>query len=395
MANIHDYVRIKITTAEIDRIINRLIAESIYIFDLTSVDSLTYIFSLHRASFVDAKQIFEKCGVSYKVITTLGITASLSRIVKRPVLLLGILLFILISCIVPGKIYFFRIIGNETISAEEILLQAENCGIHFGVNARKLRSEEVKNQLLGNLPQLQWLGVTTNGSVATIRVSERSYTPEREMDQGIPMGIFASDNGIITHMTVLKGTPAVKVGQSVEAGDLLVSGYTDCGITTRAEQAQAEVFAFTMHHLHILTPAKTIYKRYNEEEETCYRFRIGKKVINLCNHSGIQATTCDKMYKEDYMSLPGEFKLPVSLTRIYHKFGELSEGSPSDGLPDWLQQYAKDYLYSQMVAGDVMDETLQMSATDLVYVLTGDYFCREIISKSEYEEINEYHAENN
>ena len=120
-----------------------------------------------------------------------------------------------------------------------------------------------------------------------------------------------------------------------------------------------------------------------------------KKVINLCNHSGIQATTCDKMYKEDYMSLPGEFKLPVSLTRIYHKFGELSEGSPSDGLPDWLQQYAKDYLYSQMVAGDVMDETLQMSATDLVYVLTGDYFCREIISKSEYEEINEYHAENN
>ena len=46
----------------------------------------------------------------------------------------------------------------------------------------------------------------------------------------------------------------------------------------------------------------------HQEVEMCV---IGKKVINLCNHSGIIDESCVRMYLEDYWSFPGGFQLPV------------------------------------------------------------------------------------
>ena len=68
--------------------------------------------------------------------------------------------------------------------------------------------------------------------------------------------IVASRDGVITSITTTKGTPLCKAGQAVKAGQILISGYTDCGISIRADPAEGEVFAETYREMMTLYASK-------------------------------------------------------------------------------------------------------------------------------------------
>ena len=61
----------------------------------------------------------------------------------------------------------------DVAAARKILERAEYCGVHFGAKAGSVRSEQVKNRLLFEIPELRWAGVNTTGCTAVITVAER------------------------------------------------------------------------------------------------------------------------------------------------------------------------------------------------------------------------------
>ena len=391
------YLHIRMISAEPENLLSKLLEADLELMDARFIDLLTVEVKIKMSQFSRMKNILDKNGAACHIVRKEGILWGLQNAAKRPVLMIGSLIFLIFSILLPGRIFFVRVTGNEILPEKLILSQAESCGIGFGTKTAVVRSENVKNKLLAELPQLQWLGITTEGSVATIHVKERSETREDVPTQsGNVSNIVASRDGIITQMTVYSGNPLFGVGQSVKKGDILVSGYTDCGIKLRAEQAQAEVFAYTHRQNQFVVPAPSARREENVEEHTCVRIRIGKKVINLCNHSGILDSTCVKMYSEDFWTLPGGFVLPVCVIKVKHLFYQCGQTqNVQEDVRTWLPQAAQNYLSDQMIAGKILDQKLQWVFSDTGCVLTGEYDCHEMIGQIKYEEIAQKNAEDN
>ena len=384
-------LRMRILSADLESVLSKFSKSGVELIDISRLDYLTADITIQRHYFSVVKKVADQSGCSIKIFHQTGIGWMIRRLLHRPILLLGFVIFILLLQSISGRILFITVSGNDLVATSEILAQAESCGIEFGIKSAKLRSEEVKNMLLQKIPELQWVGINIKGTVATIQVKERSEAAKTDKANIQPMGIYATSDGVISNITVQRGSALVQVGQQVNSGDLLVSGYTDCGIKIRAEAPEAEIFAYTRKEITVVTPKAIAFRKEIIGQHHCTLIRIGKKVINLCNHSGIQDTTCVKMYEEDYWTLPGGFRLPVSVIRITCLYYE-TDVKEQDDVSAWLPQYARQFLMKQMIAGEILDEALSWHT---FYEMTGTYACHEMIGQVKSEEKLEHNAEDN
>lgn len=390
------FLRLKIIAAEPERLLTQLIRSNIELLDIIMVDFLTVEIRIRKSQYNLVMNISERCGAACHLTGRIGILWSIQSILKRPAFLVGILFFIVLSIMMNGRVFFVSVSGNEYVPDKVILSAAEGCGISFGAKASTVRSEEFKNLLLKELPQLQWVGITTSGSVATIQVKERSVQDSAKPAQHGISNIIASMDGIISEMAVYKGNPIVRVGQSVQAGDTMVSGYTDCGIVQLGEHAEAEIFAHTFRSVEAVSPTLAEKRVKCTKVHTCLMIRIGKKVINFCNHSGISDATCVKMYEEDYVTLPGGFQLPVSIIRMSTYVCRMSVPVyDSEAIRVWLPQYVSSYICNQMIAGEIINDKWQWYIDDERCVLKGEFACHEMIGQVKFEEIIEQDAKDN
>ena len=298
------------------------------------------------------------------------------------------------ALLLPGRILHVVVTGNDRIPTQSIIQCAEESGIHFGSAARTVRSEKIKNQILSKIPDLQWIGINTIGSVAIIQVEERSIAPDAVKNTGIA-SIVAVRDGVISDLIVHSGTALCVPGQSVLAGEVLISGYSDQGLKVTASVANGEIFAYTRREMQTVSPVPSATQGKLADKHTCYRLKIGKKVINFCDHSGISDATCDKMYTEYFWSLPGGFRLPVSVRKETCCYYVPQPVLVKEIFPSWLEADSEVYLTDHMVAGEILDVTQNTETKADSYRLTGIYFCHEMIGKLRYEEILDNHAENN
>ncbi len=380
-----------LTSADPERVIRRILETGTEINNVQFVDDLTVTIQVRRSSIPLINSIAEKCGASVSVKRRLGLYWYVRAVVRRPVLLIGLISVFALGWYLSGRVLFVEVQGNESVPTRMILEAASETGIRFGASAREVRSESMKNNLLSKIPDLQWAGVNTYGSKAVISVRERKEESEEDLLPGV-CSIVASRDGVILSCTVTAGNGMVKPGQAVCAGQTLISGYTDCGLTICATRADGEIVARTRRDLTVKTPLTQLHRGSIGTNKTKYSLLIGKKRINFYNGSGISDASCVKMYSEYVLTLPGGFRLPVCLIKETIREYELEE---SEGLDDAMQRelsaYAQRYLRSQMIAG-VITNFMEVLSSEHGFALTGVYECQEMIGRVKPEEIGVYHG---
>ena len=339
--------------------------------------------TIERRYFRLLRKLADKKGYCLRLKKRHGLYWSVRLALRRPVLLIGMMLFLMVTLYLPSRVLFFEVEGHGTIPTKLILEKCRDCGITFGVSREKVRSEKMKNARLEAIPQLQWAGINTSGCTAIISVQERSQTEQVETENAVS-SIVASTDGVITKCTATAGKLVCKPGQAVIAGEVLISGYTDCGICVRATKAQGEVFAKTKRSLTVVSPQIWSQKGMIQRAEKKFALIIGKKRINFYKDSGILGGTCDKMYSEYYLTLPGGFRLPVIwITEVYtyRTESQIQIEEPS------LSVFAQNYLRQQMISGAILTHRENLVSQDGVFLLQGRYICTEMIGRIRNEEI--------
>lgn len=380
-------IRIRITGADVAGSLSAICQTGITVFNSDVVDELNALLTVKRKEFVKLKQVLAAKGDTCEVIEKTGVYWKFTNLLKRPVLTIGVLLLLVLNIYLPGKILFVQVEGNSSVPTMQILEAAEKCGLKFGASRRELRSEKIKNALLEEIPQLQWSGVNTRGCVAVISVKERQVT-QKPAAERVVTSIVASQDGVIYKCTVTRGNPVCKIGQAVKAGEILISGYTDCGLTIQATKAEGEVYAKTERILALIFPRIWQERLDQEQQITKYSITIGKKRINLYNGSGISPTTCGKMYKEMYITLPGGFVLPIYITEeTWITYNSQDICYDADAANANLSGYAASYLSEQMIAGQVLASEEDFVDQESVYQTNGKYACLEMIGQERKEEI--------
>ena len=384
-------VEVEMTAAEPERALSTISQSGIALFGVRHEKELVCSFTIRRSDYARLAALCQKDGQSLAIVRKRGIFDSLAALRMRKMLIVGMGTLLFSAFFLPTRILFVRVEGNSRIPENRIIRAAEDSGICFGASRKNVRSEKVKNALLDAVPQLQWAGVNTSGCTAVISVRERAVSREEPESSGVS-SIVADRDGYILSCTVTQGTAQVQPGQSVQNGQTLISGYTECGICIQATQAKGEIIAQTHRELTALAPVSCLQRTGSTGISRRLSLLLGKKRIFFWKGSGISDAGCGRMYKQYDLTLPGGFRLPVALCVDTYKHFDL-ENYASEASS--LEEFAPRYLKSQMVAGQIQSGTQAVVRSGDVLLLRGSYVCTESIGKVKPEQIGETNGKTN
>ena len=385
-------VTMEIASADIPGVLDLLCKNGIFLWGISYRDDLTVMVRVRRSSCRKARSILENRGDSCRLVSREGIYWDFAALVRRPVLLFGLIMFLFLAFYLPSRVLFVQVEGNSLVSSNTILSAASDLGVKFGASRRLVKSEQVKNGLLSALDGLEWAGVNTKGCVAVISVRERSPEDEDTAIQGVGH-MVATRDGVVLNCDVTQGTALCSPGQAVKAGDLLISGTVDHGFATVSTVAEGEVFASTQRQFFVSASSKITKRGAVTGRKERYSLLIGKKLINFFKCSGISGATCVKMNSKYVLTLPGGFRLPVALVKQSYVYRELSDACMDESQARELLSDASDrYIRDRMIAGRILSASKTLSSLDEGYCLTGIYACTEMIGRVQHEQIGAYNG---
>lgn len=386
---------VQFTSAVPEKTLDSITQAKIPLSHVVQKSELTYQIQINRRDYRQLVSILHRRGDRLEIVKKWGLYWMLEALFHHPVLLAVFLVLLASSFYLPSRIFFVTVEGNSRIPDKVILSAAEDCGIRFAASRKLVRSEKVKNALLSAVPQLQWAGVNTSGCTAVISVRER-MEEEQHSDSKIVSNLIADRDGYILSTTITSGTPLVHPGETVTKGQLLISGYTDCGICIRASRAEGEVLAQTNRKIRAVMPKMYILPEADSKTHYKISFIIGKKRINLWKDSRISDVGCGRMYEEYFVSLPGGFSLPIAVCVDQYRCYQTQEAAISESDAQiQLQKFSDDYLLRQMLAGQITLKKQQLFTSDKLYELESSYTCTEMIGKEQREQIGVINGKGN
>lgn len=376
------WISLEMTSADPERSLRRLTDAGLRLQQVLRKSELLLVFRIRRTDLAAVSKICSKNGDQLRVLGIHGAYYKIKAWRRHPVLLAAVFFVILATWFLPSRVLFIQVQGNESVATNLILETAAEFGVHFGASRRDVRSERVKNELLGAMPELEWVGVNTSGCVATITVRERD--PEPEETTAAPGNVVASCDGVIESITLVRGNLLCQVGQAVRAGQVLVSGYSDLGICTHIMEAEAEVYALTAHEITAVLPQQTLVRGQQQEQIKKYSLIFGKNRINLYSSSGILLPTYGKMTQVKELTLPGGLVLPVRLVIETYTGSELTAADREETqAAAVLAERAESTLRGHMLAGQITAKITALSLEQGVWRFTGRYGCREMIARQQ------------
>ena len=192
LRDLHSGFVVKITAANPLAFLSALQNANISLTQARYLDDLTLQIRFERRFWPQVSAIAKKRDIKIEVLSETGLYPLMGRVLKRPVLVVGLIVLIAVSLYLPSRILFIRVSGNQAVPTNRILSALSDAGLDFGAARKEIRSEKVKNALLHALPELEWAGVNTAGCVATVSVRERQTTGDIVPEHGVTSIIATS-----------------------------------------------------------------------------------------------------------------------------------------------------------------------------------------------------------
>lgn len=137
---------------------------------------------------------------------------------KRKGLIAGLFIIFTALTILSQFVLSVSVEGNSRIPEGIIISEAEKLGVKQWVLKKQLNLEELSKQLQENNPDLVWVTMEERGTNIRIRLVEKTL-PQKVVYQG---DLIAAKSGLVEEVIVIQGQPAVKEGQMVNAGQILI-----------------------------------------------------------------------------------------------------------------------------------------------------------------------------
>lgn len=119
---------------------------------------------------------------------------------------------------------------------------AEEAGLRENSSRWRMDLEAAEQYILDGFRELFYVEIFEHGSTLEIRVVKRVDVPEEEQPRG-PGNIVAASAGVIQDVLVRRGTAAVRAGDTVKAGDILIYGVSGSVLLAADGIVNATVYA--------------------------------------------------------------------------------------------------------------------------------------------------------
>lgn len=278
------YIKIRFFGHSPERFLNLCRQKQIAIWDLES-NSDTYSCCMHAKDFKKMKALARKTKVKLKIIEKHGLSFFLFRYRKRRLFFLGMLLAFCVVIFLSRFIWDIEIRGNQRISDDVIYDYLKDKKVYHGMMKTKLDCENICKEIRLDFNEITWVSASLNGTSLIIDVREgKQAVKEEEIVEG-QYDIIAQTDGMITSIVTRKGAAKVKRGDSVKAGDVLVSGLleikNDAGEVIREEVTRADADIWIERRISYEDLCENNYQKKKYYKTKKYRIFLGVNAYHL------------------------------------------------------------------------------------------------------------------
>lgn len=234
----------------------------------------------------NAKKIasaLDKNGIIVYINSVYGFKDICVKLRKRLGLLIGALLFTLILAMSTEYVFRVEVIGAETVARDAIRSELAELGVRVGARIRDIDRAEAVSAFLRAHPEYSWAAINLKGNAVRLELRERA--DGESADTELSDLIISGYDGIIREITVYSGKSAVRVGDVVKKGELLVCGYIS---GSGLQYSDAPLLRFDGASGRILaevTESVSVSVPYSEEHRSVTNKETVGCVISFLGHS--------------------------------------------------------------------------------------------------------------
>lgn len=218
---LNGYVIISIKGYNIEKLINKANQNNLKIYSVKKDKNLATL-TISPKDFKGFKKLSRKYKCKIKIINKNGFFRVLLFFRNNIFYIVGIFVALLFIFFMSQRIWIIDISGNSNISNKNILKFCSENGLYLGCNKNKIDGKKLSENLKIKYNTISWINISVKGSTAIIKLSEdKPINKIEKMDK--PCDVVASSNCKILSIVTNKGTPMVKKGDTVLAGDVLIS----------------------------------------------------------------------------------------------------------------------------------------------------------------------------
>jgi len=318
---IRGYVTIEVRGFSIERFMNMAMHRGLYIWDV-SYHGASVRMNVSIKGFRKLKDLAQKTNSRFTIVDKRGAPFTAYKFRKRKLFPIGIIFFIALLYYLSGFIWLVEIGGNERVEHEQILEFLDERGLSIGVRKADIDRFAIERALITHFDDISFINIGIRGTRAAVTVSE-TLPREELIDKSRPCDIIAKRDGVISSIFVSTGTPMVREGDVVLAGDVLVSGTIVAGLDYEAvitgyTHAIASVRSRHYHEINFYINHERILKNFTENTRTAFCIKILNKELNFFGAS-ISYVNYDRITSRTQLGFGEHYPLPIIILRHTYK----------------------------------------------------------------------------
>lgn len=285
MQYIKGYVSIKVWGYSTERFLNLCGNHDILVWDIENHGDY-YTMKISVQGFLALKTLLRKTGTRASVLRRYGLPFFVPKIKKRKIFVLGLLACLLFWMITSRYIWNVEIEGNYSLTEDMIMDYLECQGVHTAMKKDSLQIEELEKQLREEYDVITWASLKVEGTTLIIQIKENEMSEYDQISQS-KQDIVATKDGVIVYMITRKGVPQVSVGDTIEKGQILVSGavpvYNEDATVRKYQYYDADADILISYEKSISVEKAIAYqeKEYSGEEKKIWLLGFQDKEWNF------------------------------------------------------------------------------------------------------------------
>lgn len=277
------YVILYLTGFNIERFLYICARRGITFWNIEKTEKSSAHVRISAADFPLLRRAARKTRTRVHIKRKTGLPFLFKKYRKRYFFVCGFVIFAAVIFSLSQFIWSVEITGVRSADIVQISAVLKRAGIYEGApKAAAASGKDVKNMLLNQVDGISWAWVHIKGTRAICEVYE-GRVPHSALGEASSCNIVAARDGIVARIIATNGITKVSAGDTVSAGDLLISGTLSAPSdgTSLSVAAEGTIEARTWHEK---TGTYKLYREYREKtgnRKKYYTLKLFSKTLKL------------------------------------------------------------------------------------------------------------------
>ena len=356
--------KVSFESEDVENVLTKIFKSGIAINKIKRISETSVCFFCYKNSINRIISIFVVCGITSYNTSRVGIVTHLRGYKKRVGIPIGVVIFFTSMFFVSSFIWKIEISGCESKKESDVIRNLYDCGFYIGIKKSSYDVSKVENIFLSNNRDFSWISINVKGTTAYIELRENDRKV-RELNTSYPSNIYASRDGIIASVDAYMGYSVVKKGDTVTAGDLIISGeYTDRYGVEYKLHSYARVMAYTTRSYNVTVPYECKEYVSKGNLKKFYKIKTRRFSIPLYFNKKISYNTYNRTVTKDYLKLFDCFSLPLWIEKTtYYDVEAVSYRRTKEEALNIAYEKLNDFEFN-LIGVTVVDRVYDIKETD-------------------------------